>query len=112
MNTQDQKLDRILNILIWVLIILITLATGSLARCQESTRDDGFGDCPAFSHRHPMPAEVGLQPDEDDAVEIDQNGIHVIKLDGKCYDDDDHPLPSKERKKLPVPQRNKHLTTS
>lgn len=117
MKTETE--ERIFSILVRSIIVLAALATcTTVVRCEETKRDDGLVACPASSHRHPLPAEIGLSPEEGVAAEVDQNGIHIINLDGKCYDDDDNPLPEKDeqRKVLPVPKPvpppDKHLSWS
>lgn len=68
---------------------------------QGCTQDDGYGSCPAFTHRHPVMGTGG-------ATGGDANPTPPVVLmgsvmDGLCHrDDDDSPI--KERTKLPKAQ--------
>lgn len=69
-----------------------------------STRDNGFGQCPAFTHYHDEYNEFLYSTDSRVFGEVDNQIGHVAHLDGKCHDDiTDEPVADPDRRKLPKP---------
>lgn len=63
-------------------------------------QDDAWGQCPAFSHRHPTVEEALRNPAY--AALVKDGMIGDLVLDGLCHDDNE--LPIGNRTKLPKPQ--------
>lgn len=67
-------------------------------------RGDGFGQCPAFSHRHPTIAELNATLRAQGLPGVDPGEIDNKRyFTGGCFDDNEKPLIDLERRKLHKP---------
>lgn len=68
------------------------------------TRDDGFGQCPAFTHKHPTIAEVNAANKSMGLPDFDPDDPSNKRyFTGGCFDDEDNPVNNFERRRLPKP---------
>jgi hypothetical protein len=74
----------------------------SFKSAAAPTRDNGLGQCPAFTHYHDGYEEFLNSADSRVFGAVDnQMGYHAV-LDGKCHDDvTDEPVADPDRRKLP-----------